>query len=100
MSTMGFFANPCDHLAVTRLGKVRQLKGSEAKCWIPICYLENLFQTCLLTYLPTYLLASFEAAWRCHIVKTNSAQKRTLTKSYEYLQTFLANSIVIVLKQY
>ena len=35
----------------------------------------------------TYLLACFVAAWSCHIVKTNSAQKRTLTKNYEYLQT-------------
>ena len=38
----------------------------------------------LLRRLLTYLLACFEAAWNCHIVKINSAQKGTLTKSYEY----------------
>ena len=85
MSTMGFFANPCHHRAVTRLENVRQLKCGDTKSWIPVCYLDTLFLTYLFTYLATYLTASFEAAWRYNIVKTNSVQKRTLAKSYIYL---------------
>ena len=36
-------------------------------------------------------VSCFKAAWSCYFknaVKTNSAQKRTLAKDYEYRQTF------------
>ena len=73
----------------TRLENVWQLNKRRGKM-LDISLLLRHRLTYLITYLLIYLLACLEAAWSCHIlkkVKTISAQKRTLMKSYEYLQT-------------
>ena len=84
MSTMWTFVNPYDHRAVTCLDNIYQLnwKARQKAAYVSL----------LLRHPLTYLLACFETAWSCHIVKTNSAQRITLTKSYEYLQTLVKDS--------
>ena len=72
MSTMWFFANPCDHGAVTRLENVYQLNKRRGKkldisllLRHPLTYKLNY----LLTNLNTYLLACLDAKWSSHIKK-------------------------------
>ena len=80
MSTMWFFAKQWDHRTVTCLGNVCQLnwKARQKAGYKFVTETPSYLLTYLLAYLLTYLLACFEAALSCHIVKKNSAQKRTL----------------------